>query len=379
MIHLDLFSGIGGFSLAADWVWGRENVEHIFCDNDKFCQEVLKKHWPEAQIFGDIRTFTHARIQEQRGLSSGERQTISSVRKSGVYLLTGGFPCQPFSQAGRRKGKADNRFLWPEMLRVIKEFKPTWIIGENVDGLTSMVQFESDLEMDAKKYTQEEMASGCFNVGEMRGRWGRGILDEIVEDLEKVGYEVIPFVIPACALNAPHRRDRVWIIAHRTERGRGERGKDGNGGAEGTGTSEERRGLTHVPTDAQGKRFKRGIERKNTNGRTQPTKGTDSGVRDKVIGHTRDAGSTPLDATEPGLQEKPEPRGRAKDRREPWNSHWLKVATRLCRMDDGLPARVDGLELSKAKHRFERLKTLGNAIVPQVAYEIFKAIKAIDQ
>ena len=114
MKHLDLFSGIGGFALAADWVWG--SVEHIFCEIDPFCHAVLKKHWPNSEIQKDIRTF------------DGKRFTGT------VDILTGGFPCQPFSCAGKRLGGDDDRALWPEMLRVIKEVRPRWVIGENVAG-----------------------------------------------------------------------------------------------------------------------------------------------------------------------------------------------------------------------------------------------------
>ena len=153
--HLDLFSGIGGFALAAKWN-GYRTVG--FCDNEPYAQAVLKKHWPEVPCHKDIR--------EVRG-----------ELYAGVTLLTGGFPCQPFSVAGKQRGKDDNRYLWPEMLRVIQEAKPTWIIGENVAGIVNLA------------------------------------LDQALSDLEGQDYEVQSFVIPACAVNAPHRRDRVWICA----------------------------------------------------------------------------------------------------------------------------------------------------------------------
>lgn len=158
MEHLDLFSGIGGFALATEMVW--DNVEHTFCDNEPFAQAVLKKHWPKAQIYGDIRTL--------RGEDIGA-----------VDLLTGGFPCQPFSRAGLRRGTEDDRDLWPEMFRIIRETKPHWIIGENVAGFVEM-----------------ELERTCV-------------------DLENEGYEVAPpLIIPACAVGANHRRDRVWIVSH---------------------------------------------------------------------------------------------------------------------------------------------------------------------
>jgi DNA (cytosine-5)-methyltransferase 1 len=158
MRHLDLFSGIGGFALAVDRVFG--DVEHIFCEIDLFCQAVLKKNWPDSEIQKDIRIF------------DGKRFTGT------VDILTGGFPCQPFSCAGKRRGKDDDRYLWPEMLRIIKEVEPTWIIGENVAGIVNVE------------------------------------LEQMLADLEMAGYVTEPIIIPACAVNAPHRRDRVWIVAH---------------------------------------------------------------------------------------------------------------------------------------------------------------------
>ena len=164
MRHLDLFSGIGGFALAVEEVWGADS-EHVFCDNDPFSQRILAKHWPNAQIHGDIRTL--------KGTELGH-----------IDLITGGFPCQPFSSSGSRRGTEDDRHLWPEMLRVIRETRPTFVLGENVYGFTT---------------------------------WDEGVvLEGVCTDLEAEGYEVFPFIIPACSLNAPHKRDRVWIVAHAT-------------------------------------------------------------------------------------------------------------------------------------------------------------------
>jgi len=167
MRHLDLFSGIGGFALAARWMnW--ETVQ--FVEIDKFCQQVLKKHWPNVPIHDDIKTFDGTKF---RGT---------------VDIVTGGFPCQPFSTAGKRKGKADDRYLWPEMLRVITEVRPTFIVAENVPGIIGLA------------------------------------LDQVLTDLEEEGYwnyidrqgrkKIAPLIIPACGVNAPHRRDRVWIVAY---------------------------------------------------------------------------------------------------------------------------------------------------------------------
>ena len=173
--NIDLFSGIGGFSLAAESVGWRTVV---FCEKDRYCQRILGRHWSDVPVIGDIRDFDPG---EYRGAS----------------LLTGGFPCQPFSQANgkRRKGTDDDRFLWPEMRRVIKGVRPDFILAENVVGIINMA------------------------------------LDEVLSDLESIGYSTGPVVIPAASLNAHHRRDRVFIIAADTERS--ERRNEPHGGASG--------------------------------------------------------------------------------------------------------------------------------------------------
>jgi len=153
---LDLFSGIGGFSLGLEQA-GMTTV--AFCEKDKFCRQVLAKHWPDLTIHEDVRDL------------DGKEYANS------IDVVCGGFPCQPFSIAGKQAGQKDDRHLWPEMLRVIKESNPTWVIGENVSGFIRMA------------------------------------LDDVCLDLESAGYEVQPFVLPACAVDARHRRDRVWIIA----------------------------------------------------------------------------------------------------------------------------------------------------------------------
>jgi len=157
---LDLFSGIGGFSYAAEkLIGGYETV--AFCEMDDFCQKVLKKHWPQVPIFDDVRTLDASRLGR-------------------IDIVTGGYPCQPFSQAGRRQGEEDERHLWPEMLRIIKSCQPRYVLAENVAGHVTMG------------------------------------LDQVLTDLEDQGYTTRPIIVPACAKNAPHRRDRVWIIGQLT-------------------------------------------------------------------------------------------------------------------------------------------------------------------
>jgi len=143
--HLDLFSGIGGFALAVDRVW--PNSEHIFVENDDFCTQVLKKHWPNATFHGDIRQFItdtdkhgFAGWGKEINASQAKQQAQRNVKTSNKHaesILTGGFPCQPFSQAGRRKGTADDRYIWKEMLECISLFRPRWVIAENVAGLVT--------------------------------------------------------------------------------------------------------------------------------------------------------------------------------------------------------------------------------------------------
>jgi DNA (cytosine-5)-methyltransferase 1 len=287
--HIDLFSGIGGFALAARWA-GLETVQ--FVEIDKFCQKVLAKHFPGVPIHEDIKTYSYPigsnggskagnalhegrpagedrgtgipeNAERGNGFAITDHQSTAingDAERSRPFLLTGGFPCQPFSCAGKRRGKEDDRYLWPEMLRVVSEAKPDWVIGENVGGFV--------------------------NMG----------LDECISDLEHQGYEVQPFIIPACAVNAPHRRDRVWIVGHAT------------------GSAKREIGSVREGQSANGDRG-------------------DQCAQSSCISN--------------------------------WSEPWLKVATCLCRVDDGIPRQVD---------RVNRLKALGNAIVPQVAYEIMKAI-----
>ena len=161
MKHGSLFSGVGGFDLAAQWM-GWENEFH--CEWNEFGRKVLKYYWPKAKSYDDI------------------TKTDFTIHRGTIDIITGGFPCQPYSQAGKRLGTADDRHLWPHMLRTIQEVRPRWVVGENVRGLVN---------------------------------WNGGmVFDEVQADLEAEGYEVQPFLIPACAVNAPHRRDRIWIVAY---------------------------------------------------------------------------------------------------------------------------------------------------------------------
>lgn len=186
MNHASLFSGIGGFDLAAKEV-GWNNV--FQCEIDPFCQSVLKYYFPKTVLYEDI------------------KRTDFTSWKGKIDVLTGGFPCQPFSVAGQRKGADDNRYLWPEMLRVIRETRPLWVIGENVAGITNMVQPGSETDVETKSDQDEENYKETILEQEY-------IINTICDDIEREGYSVQPIIIPACGVGAPHRRDRVWFIAH---------------------------------------------------------------------------------------------------------------------------------------------------------------------
>ena len=162
LTHLSLFSGIGGLDLAAEWA-GFETVGQ--CEFADYPTKILEKHWPDVPRWRDVRTLTKESFYERTGLRT-------------VDIISGGFPCQPFSQAGKHKGTDDDRYLWPEMLRVIRELRPTWVIGENVPGIINLA------------------------------------LDEVLATLEDADYEAQSFVIPACSVGAWHKRERIVIVAH---------------------------------------------------------------------------------------------------------------------------------------------------------------------
>ncbi len=330
MRHLDLFSGIGGFALAAESVWS-DNYKNVgFCDNEPFAQAILKKHWPHATIHSDIKEFRTPPAAD---------------------LITGGFPCQPFSAAGKRRGTADDRHLWPEMLRVIRVSAPRWVIGENVGGLIT---------------------------------WNNGmVLDQVCTDLEAEGYEVWPFIIPACAVNAPHRRDRVWIVAYSSSYRNGRKPR---------GIYQEKRGPKprNIWEPGGSDKIRTGT---NSDHQGQLGRGYDSGTNQKGLAEDEQIGQeTRGPATRCSKNSRnvanPDSRRLQRHQREgtkegaatcgstqtPWEQNWLEVATQLCAVDDGLPK---GLARPK-NWRYSALKGAGNAIVPQVAAQIMLAIREAD-
>jgi len=276
MRALSLFSGIGGFDLAAEWT-GFEVAG--FVELDPFCQKVLRKHWPHVKLIEDI-------------------HNVKGDEFGPIDIIYGGFPCQPFSVAGLQRGEEDDRYLWPQTMAVIAAIRPRWCLLENVTGIIKLA------------------------------------LDTVLADLEAEGYTCGVCVLPACAKNAPHRRDRVWICAHSvnsTDRTIGRQ------------VSEED-GIQGINREKVGSGM---------------SSGTDSHAPDTTINGLHNI------RTEGRVQERPF--NSIDSRSIGWNEPWLEAATRLCRVD----ARVSG--------RVDRLKSLGNAIVPQIAYEIMKAIKEIEE
>ena len=319
MTHGSLFSGIGGFDLAAEWM-GWDNVFH--CEWNEFGARVLHHYWPEAISYHDITT------------------TDFTIHRGTIDILTGGFPCQPYSAAGKRKGKDDARHLWPHMLRAIREIRPRYVVGENVGGLLT---------------------------------WNAGLVfDEVQSELESEGYEVIAFVLPACAVGAPHKRDRVWIVAHADrERCTEEWGSN----AEPEQWIEQLREIrftTNPQSVGPGR-----IRDESTE------KGTQGG--DELLGEClrvsfdgkRDA-EHPLRQRLQGIQVDRGAGGVGQEKDQhatrPLRPTWQDFPTQppICGRDDGLPRELDGVTFPKWRN--QSVMAYGNAIVPQVAYQIFQAI-----
>lgn len=316
MRHGSLFSGIGGFDLAAEWM-GWENVFH--CEWNQFGQRVLKHYWPNAKSYNDI------------------TQTDFTIHRGTIDILTGGFPCQPYSMAGKRKGKEDERHLWPEMLRAIREIAPKYIVGENVLGLVN---------------------------------WDGGLVfDEVQADLEAEGYEVAAVVIPAAAVNAPHGRDRVWFVAHSCCNGRQ---KDTQSGASKDEENTKQFKCLHdsrlAPDTEDARRAGQCIcgQRQIQSNRCCPEDVSDT--------HYERLQRWEDNCHYGGKEKK---REQCSDITRYFRTDFRNFPTQspICSGDDGLPRELDGITFSKWRN--ESIRAYGNAIVPQVAFEIFKVIQII--
>lgn len=303
--HLGLFEGIGGFSLAARWM-GWETT--AWCEWDKNCQRVLKYHFPNAIPHDDITKTDFTRYAGQ------------------IDILTGGFPCQPYSTAGKRLGKDDDRHLWPEMLRAIREIRPRWVVGENVRGLVS---------------------------------WNGGLVfDEVQTDLEAEGYEILPFILPACAVNAPHRRDRAWFVAFKKPGEIRQQWQSGSGNdvrVSDAANAEETR------SESLQSRDKEAYSINGVFGGDGTTSNSNEIERCERRMHTNGPGQA-------------ERHIGTRDSRDGWGS-WQDFPTQppVCGGNDGIFRRLDGITFPK--WREFAIGAYGNAIVPQVAHQIFKAIE----
>jgi DNA (cytosine-5)-methyltransferase 1 len=329
MKHGSLFSGIGGFDLAAEWI-GWENIFH--CEWNTFGQKVLKHYFPKSISYNDI------------------TKTDFTIHRGEIDILTGGFPCQPYSLAGKRKGKEDERHLWPEMLRAIREIQPRWVMGENVFGLIN---------------------------------WSDGLVfHEVQTDLEAEGYEVFPYVLPACAVNAPHRRDRVWFVAYSASNGHDAKSKKRNNTI---GQNNQQPGTQRFST-IEGLSNESNVANSNSNGQQwsnsqheiNQSKGGEYAQRDiKQMG--RNDSNTMFKRLE-GERRPIEELDRefgfgSTSTRNYERSSWQNFPTQspICTGNDGLPTELDGITFPKWRN--ESIKAAGNAIVPQVALQIFKAIQ----
>ena len=340
MRHGSLFSGIGGFDLAAEWM-GWENIFH--CEINPFCQKILNYYWPNSIQYHDI------------------TKTDFTIHRGQIDILTGGFPCQPYSAAGKRLGKEDSRHLWPEMLRVIREVAPKYIVGENVFGLLN---------------------------------WNGGVVfDEVHSDLETEGYEVQAVVIPAAAVNAPHGRDRVWFVAYLTDTDRNTTGPSGTSGSvESNGCkghlfTEQRRKSSELNNRLH--KFSRTATDPELN-----TEGSDRGTNDETKRDVRrrnegdvfgtlcsNGDATDTDRTNNQtwsyrtILEQSNRKKTERFRNVECGNQWQIFPTQspICGGDDGISSELDGITFSK--WRKESIMGYGNAVVPQVIIQIFKAIE----
>ncbi len=454
MNHASLFSGIGGAEVAASMM-GWQNLFH--CEIQEFPRKVLQYWFPNSESYEDI---TKTDFHQWHGK---------------VDVLTGGFPCQSFSLAGRRKGADDNRYLWPQMLRAIRQIHPTWVVGENVAGIKTMVE--------SCQVTQMGRTDDLFEENYIYREESRFTLDKICADLEAEGYSVQPIVIPACSVGAPHRKDRVWIVARRisTTPSNPNSSNDNRRSEEIQGKSQKERlserndirkpGFTsdvlghiaHTQCDgysSQGHGNQRAREKKSKEGQDRPQPGvrrhgssktssysnshrqrrrankqksitecsrsSNLGTRrsKRLASHPYCNGDKTLQPSErterTGCKRDVQPKerstspewtdrlsrlqrhdahaiserlegmyqswGEESERKCVWRDfarhceegHWKHFPTQspVCRGNDGIPFDVDSLTISFPKWRQESIKAYGNAWLPQVAYEIFRAIEA---
>ena len=394
LVHGSLFSGFDAPSVAAYWM-GWENAFH--CEINDFCNTILKYWFPNSKHYEDI---TKTDFSQWRGQ---------------IDILTGGFPCQPFSVAGQRKGADDNRYLWPHMLRAIREIRPTWVIGENVAGILTMVQPGEEVEVGSQATLfGEDNRKRVLLQQEY-------VVETICKDLERERYSVQPMLIPACAVGAPHRRDRVWFVARRAAANASSNGRQAETERESvqakkdheqsksifnTGVAAHRTdtGVEAVQcgredgihaagfaSDTDSKKLQERIKVRRRKNQEKAGTRLDDGV--ERFGNMRYAPysdnerlqvfnvSQRDDAEKRKIEERCLEQYSSDVRRALHPTPWDDFPTQspVCRGNDGLPFNVDDLTIPFTKWRQESVKGYGNAIVPQVILEIFKAIEEIEQ
>jgi len=374
--HIDLFSGIGGFALACRWA-GIETVQ--FVEIDPFCQAVLRKNFPGIPIHDDIKTF---------------KWTGDSP-----FILTAGVPCQPASRAGKQRGKDDDRWLWPEAIRVLRESRPAWAVFENPPGIEDLYEYGISLDVDAE-------GNAIGEVGAVVDRVGRSVFSETLEAIENEGYAVQVLEIPACAVNAPHIRNRLWIVGYSSENA-------------GRILHEHRRPRESYIDIGGASSGSMALSRCFQSGEDEPQRGPERGNDDRgaCVGNLADAGQEhgqrgkaveDAGAILPGERNEargyPERTGIVADAQECGRrqgsadaeraceragekGEWLRSPNRISLWDryqwlpcaDGKFRRApdDSFGLADGIPR-KALSGLGNSIVPQIAYEIIKAIVEVD-
>ena len=302
---LDLFSGIGGFSYALEQTQGFETI--AFCEKDAFCQKVLQKHWNNIKIYDDIRDIKGSTIKAD--------------------IVTGGFPCQPFSVAGKQRGTDDDRYLWDETIRVVAETKPKWFIGENVDGLV--------------------------NISEGK------VLQQIQKDLEAESFQVQCLIIPASGIGAWHQRKRIWIVGY----------------SEHNGSLSNSENWIRQQTKWQRRKSFRGRSNDRSWFENERSKAKSNVPNSEILRHGRRSGEE-CRIKERKLQQTEQKRSSFRSEAERCSSQddtssWWQTQSKLCGVPNGISYGLD-------KDRTNRIKSLGNSIVPEIVKELGLAILAAE-
>lgn len=405
MTHGSICSGIGGAELAATWA-GWETLFH--CEINPFCRKILKYYWPHAKTYSDI------------------KQTDFTIYRGKIDVLSAGFPCQPNSVAGQRKGTNDDRYLWPEVRRAYQESQPRIIVAENVTGILS-VEDKTGVWKEVFPKVESRKIARYNNIDyyeAIYSRQSKMLINTICENLEEDGYEAIPIVIPAAAVGAPHRRDRVWIIGYSQHYGSYDpeiRGNDqkspipsgeneirkpqGATGVQSGSTSDAnsddagryRHGETgreKREAESEGSQwewFRAFTERTSEEGDAANADKLDGDISGFRTGEISQQQTTTIFSnshanTNSKRLEGRQNKGVSAKSRKKYNQqptgflrpNWINFPTQspVCGGDDGISRRLDGITVSKL--RTESIKALGNAWVPQIAYEIFKMINQIE-